>query len=237
MRKCLWSLLICCILLLSVSLVCAEEARDITSSCRFTFSINRNMRENVFDGNYMTYWASEKKGFLEIETPADDPCASLYIHWNGDLTTWQVETQNEKGEWVPFQNCPEERYYNEYVPLKEPLTHFRLHCLASEPDMRIAEISVLSEGEIPDWVQVWKPFEGKADLMVLVAHPDDELLYLGGIIPYYRSQEGKKVIVCYIAHMPGTRKCELLDGLWHCGIRECPEMPVDYFADAFTTSA
>ena len=235
-KRWLWGALLC-LLLLPLCCACAEEARDITASCRFHLSINRHTLSSLFDGRYKTYWNGEKNGYVEIETPEDDPCAALYIHWSGDLMNWQVETQDENGQWTPFQACPAERYYHEYVPLKEPLTHFRISSLKNELPMCIGEISVLSKGDIPSFVQIWKPFEGKADLMVLVAHPDDELLFMGGVIPYYRGQEGKKVIVCYMARMPGMRKCELLDGLWHCGVREYPEMPSDLFPDASTTSA
>lgn len=219
-------------------LICAgaEEAADITNECSFACSTNQKLSKYLFDGDYKTCWFGEGYCSIEIETPLAQPCHVLYLQWDRELTEWQIEIQDENGEWVLFQEKPEPFYFNQYVALKQPLTHFRLKCLQKSEGMRLAELTVLSAGEPPSWVQNWKPFEGKADLMVLVAHPDDELLFMGGIIPYYRIVENKKVIVCYMAMMPGMRKCELLDGLWHCGIREYPVVPPDIFPNIATNS-
>ena len=84
------------------------------------------------------------------------------------------------------------------------------------------EVYVFGEGKAPDWVQHWEETEEKADLMLLVAHPDDELLFFAGFLPTYASEMGKKVIVVYLTPVDKTRRSEALDGLWTAGVRHYP---------------
>lgn len=209
-------------------------ARDITAQCKFRLSHNRNQRVYLFDNTYKTYWHGEKYAWIEIETPADDPCFGLYVKWAETLVDYVIETP-DGDQWKAVAASPKDQYYNQYLPVGG-LTRLRIRATSPDPFMCVNEIHVLSRGEVPDDVQRWRPFTGKADLMVLVAHPDDELLYMGGVIPYYGGQLQKKVIVCYISKQPASRKSELLDGLWTCGIREYPEMPGSKFPDKYTNT-
>ena len=230
--------------LLALALVCAlypalgeaePVARDITSSCKYRLSYNRNDKKYLFDDRYKTFWRSGEYGWVEITTPEDDPCYGLYIRWAETMVDIEIQVQDASGEWVCHQKGPEHKFYNQYIPL-DGLTHFRIKSLSGKPHMCITELQVLSKGTVPDFVQQWQPFEGKADMLVLVAHPDDELLFLGGVIPYYRGQMGKKLIVAYMSKQPASRKCELLDGLWLCGVREYPVVSSNLFKDEYSTS-
>ena len=199
----------------------AETAPDITSRCRFTASLNRNDLDRLTDGKYSTAWTGTNKGWLEFILPEGEKCYGLYLHWGGDLAEFQVEIPNGDG-WEKCQDGPEHLFYNQYLPLPG-LNRFRLHALGNgSAKLSVGEVRLLGEGDLPDWVQLWTPFEGKADLMVLVAHPDDEVLWFGGMIPYYRGELGKKVLVVSVSKQPAVRKCELLDCLWTCGVREYP---------------
>ncbi len=234
-QRCLLLLLALLAMLLPGGTQAETEAQDVISRCHIWLSYNRSARNRLTDNSYMTYWPSGEQGWIEIQTPEEEPCFGLYIKWAEQLCDWVIETPDEQGEWQCILQAPAVKYYHQYVPFEQGLTHFRLRNI-SDIEMCINEIHALSAGALPDWVQVWQPFEGKADLLVLVAHPDDELLFMGGVIPYYRGQMGKKVMVAYTAYMPASRKSELLDGLWHCGIREYPEMPRNEFADVYPAS-
>ena len=85
--------------------------------------------------------------------------------------------------------------------------------------LRINDLFVLSEGDLPDWVQVWQPTEEKADILFLSTHPDDELIFFGGAIPTYAVEQQRKVVVAYFTRSNTTRSSELLNGLWHMGVR------------------
>lgn len=58
--------------------------------------------------------------------------------------------------------------------------------------------------------------------MLLVAHPDDELLWFGGLLPTYAGQRNLRVQVAYLVPSTPLRRLELLDGLWTCGVKSYP---------------
>ena len=43
----------------------------------------------------------------------------------------------------------------------------------------------VQQGTLPEDVQVWREPAEQVDLMLLSAHPDDEVLWFGGLLPYY----------------------------------------------------
>lgn len=71
-------------------------------------------------------------------------------------------------------------YYHVLVALNGK-NHFRLVGISEKKSyLKLNEVFVFSDGELPDWVQQWEPTPKKADLLLLVAHPDDELIFFGG---------------------------------------------------------
>lgn len=96
------------------------------------------------------------------------------------------------------------------------------------------EVFVFSDGELPDWVQQWEPTPKKADLLLLVAHPDDELIFFGGTIPTYAVEKNMNVVVAYMSYSNTTRRSELLNGLWHMGLRQYPV--IGDFGDVYMRS-
>jgi LmbE family N-acetylglucosaminyl deacetylase len=163
--------------------------------------------------------------------PGDKPCYGLYICLGGTLTDWEIQAQNAQGKWETIYT-PGDAFYHQYVALSG-LTHLRIYSNTKKPKqpLAISEIRLLGKGRLPGWVQVWHRMEGKADLMIVVAHPDDEYLFIGGTIPYYAGEKQKKVIVVYLVNTHSVRKSELLNGLWQCGVRDYPEMGTakDYY--------
>ena len=215
----------------------AEESRDITDRCTIRVSAYSKDKDKMLDASNMTMWYQpEKNAYVEVRTPDDTPAAGVILRWGVAPVDVVIEKAGEsKGEWLPVQQHMAV-YFTEYIPFEEPLTHFRVRPVEKEVRYGIIKLQVMTAGDLPDWVQTWQPFEGKADMMVLVAHPDDELLYMGGVIPYYNTQMGKKVVVVYVAKMSGFRLVEALDGLWHCGVRLYPELPSQKFKDEWCVS-
>ncbi|MBQ9008894.1 MAG: PIG-L family deacetylase [Clostridia bacterium] len=209
-------------------------AVDITGLARIRMNRNGNDRDWLTDDRYKTAWNGGPDGWLEFELPEGQDCFGLYIRWGGDLSAFQTEVQDADGVWQPVGNVHPVRYYNDYIPV-DGLHHFRIRNMG-ERDFCVTEVQFLSEGSVPDWVQIWQPFKGEADLLVLSAHPDDEVLWFGGAIPYYRGERQKKVLVVNVSKQPASRKCELLDCLWTCGVREYPIVTGgDVFVDGYAS--
>ena len=67
--------------------------------------------------------------------------------------------------------------------------------------------------------------EEPAELMLISTHPDDEILWFGGILPYYAGELRRKVEVVYmVGGLNPVRTLELLDGLWYMGVTHYPDI-------------
>lgn len=71
-------------------------------------------------------------------------------------------------------------------------------------------------------------------MLLLVAHPDDELIFFGGTIPTYAVEKNMNVVVAYMSYSNTTRRSELLNGLWHMGLRQYPV--IGDFGDVYMRS-
>ena len=202
----------------TLSALAEDTAPEITRTAALAYGPRAKGHGTLTDGSYLTYFTG---GHLEIVS--DTPCHHLYFSYALDEVDIAIQVQNESGVWVDILT-DSRRYTNLYLPLPG-LTRFRIVPLGSDT-LGISELHLFGEGQLPAWVQTWQPFEGKADLLVLSAHCDDELLFFGGVIPYYTAERQMNVIVCYLTHQTHTRRSEALDGLWTCGVRSYPEMGV-----------
>lgn len=237
MKKIGWMILLSALLVcLSLTSAQAQEAQDMTDQCSVRVSAYAKDRDKMLDNGTMSMWYQpEPNAWVEVTCPENQPAQGVFIRWGKKPVSVNIQVPGEeKNKWETVQQH-EGEYYNEFIAFDAPLEKFRIRPQARQEQFGIIKLQVLGQGDLPEWVEQWRPFEGKADMMVLVAHPDDELLYMGGVIPYYNTQMGKKVIVVYIAQMSGFRKVELLNGLWHCGVRNYPEMPGHKFKDEWCT--
>jgi len=213
----------------------AEDAQDITQECTFKTSFTHQCTVLMTDGKYTTSWSSEEasKPYILINTPAESPCYGVYICFATMPTSWAVQT-NVGGKWTDIE-FTDNGYYHVYVPLYG-VTQFRIAVTddAVHQKLAINEVYLFGNGSVPDWVQQWQPTPTDADILFLVAHPDDELMFFGGAIPTYAVEQQRKVVVAYMCHSNTTRRSELLNGLWSMGVRTYPV--IGNFWDTYTKS-
>lgn len=86
----------------------------------------------------------------------------------------------------------------------------------------LSEWRVYSADRLPEDVLLWEPAPEKCDLMLVVAHSDDELVMMGGIIPTYAAERGYRVqvVYCYVPEL--ERHAEALAGLRCNGMMTLP---------------
>ena len=202
----------------------AEEARELTPDCAVTVSGHKADLLNMLDGDYYTYWACGKNGYVEITAPAGERLHGLYVSWGKYITKWEIQAFDAAANaWQAVYTTADE-FYNQYIPLTDGYEAVRLVNKTTDGhEMAVSELHALGAGEVPRWVQQWKNFEGKADLVLLVTDPGDEYLFFGGLLPTYIAQ-GKEIMVCEIVNTIAAYKSQMLDGLWYCGLTNYPYM-------------
>ena len=208
------------LLLLLCGAALAGEARDIAAACTFKGSLNPKMVANIADRDYGTYWRSQPgaKACLEVTLPKGETCAAVYIKWGRQGTSFRI-----RAEGLDVVAEGDSGLFADYVPLPREVTSFQIVPGEKERDrLVIVELYVFTPGDVPDDVQRWRPAPDKADILVLFAHPDDEVLFMGGTIPYYAGEMKKQVVAACVVPTSAGRSLELLDSLWLCGLRNYP---------------
>lgn len=228
--KAVLPLLLILLLLLLIIPACAEEAEDLTSGLIVKVVDKPGKTKCITDGKYTTFWESSKRSDPWVVISSDKPVYGLYLCFQKMPDSFAIQKESGDG-WATVATNADCRYHHIFFEL-DGLKKIRIiSTMGKKNVMGFNEIFAFGKGEIPDWVQRWQEPAGKADLLVLVAHPDDELLFTGGAIPYYGAELGKNVQVAYLSSSNTTRRSEALNGLWAMGVRTYPEFGP--FADRY----
>ena len=175
-------------LLLHGGCALAQEAREITGSCQL---LGKELKSGncLKDDSYESAWLSPggKDAPLRIVAGEGESIAAVYIQFYRTGTAFDVQTPGAEGKWQTAASC-ETDYLTGYVRLETPASAVRI--VPKSGRMYVAEVHVFAEGDTPDWVQRWEPPLEKADLLLISGHPDDEILFMGGTLPYYAGELG-----------------------------------------------
>lgn len=198
----------------------AQEAQDITRACTITSPGRKTAK--LVDGTYTNFFNTNEtvSPYVEFTVPDGSKAEYLYICFGDMPSAWAIE-EDVAGAWQTLAEGTTD--YHHVVVNLGGKTHFRLiDTTGKKAQMKINEVFVFSEGELPAWVQRWEPTAEKADLLLLAAHPGDELLFFGGAIPTYAVERGLNVVVANMTYSNTTRRSELLNSLWALGVRTYP---------------
>ncbi len=209
-------------------------ARDISESCLYNGRIGS--RHPLADGTYAwDYQTQAKDGAcaLYITVPENEVAGAVYVQWHALPVPLDVQTQEKDESWTTVTSC-DDCFYAQFIPVPE-LQSFRI-VAREDPEMvlSLCEVRILTPGTPPDHIQIWQHPGDKVDMMLIVGHPDDEVLWFGGLLPYYAGELNKNVLVICASMNRSFRRLELLDCLWACGVRTHPVHSVLY---DFTTNS
>lgn len=212
------------LMLLLAPFALAEEAQDFTAECRIERSAGKYKIERVYDRDFGTYWESDsaRNQYIQLTAPQGKKISGVYVCFWDKLRPWRIEVLKD-GKWTEAGEY-EARFAHEYVPLDEVDGVKIMNASGTRNSLKVNEIYVFSQGDIPSWVQRWETPAEKADILFMVAHPDDEILFFGGAIPYYAGELHKNVQVAYLTCNTSERRSELLNVTWYCGVRAYPDV-------------
>lgn len=216
----------------------AETAREITFQCEITPGSKKKEFSKALDRDYRTYWNSfaAKGASIEVKVPEGEEAGGVWCQWYEHEHAIAVQVKDEGGNWTEVART-EGAFLSDFLPLPEGTTEFRVtnpQDVKKSTPIPLAEFHVYSRGEMPREVQIWQPPAEKAELMLLAGHPDDELLWFGGVLPRYAGVEKRAVQVGIMVPTLPRRRLEELDGLWTCGVRNYPVF--GFFRDTYSLS-
>jgi len=201
-------------------------ASDITKQTNILIN-EKTINKSVLDGKETTYSTIEKDTVITIKS--DEEIHGLYIVYEYSSKTGTL-TSNDK-----TVNVGQNNFLHEYIDVNSLLGPSKQLLLTYNETVKIADIYVLSSGELPEYVEVWQPSCEVADLLLFSTHSDDEHLFFLGLLPTYVAK-GAYVQVVYFANHNDTssRLHEQLHGLYTVGIRNYPVMGL--IPDAYSTT-
>ncbi len=195
------------------------DARDITAACDIRVSSQQKELTNLCDRDFLTLWGGgTARKHVDIRCP--EKAYGLYICWKDAPGEW---TLTHEGEGTSTETRYEAGgFLHQYIPL-EGATRLRLAPGSKDRDwFGVRELYVFSQGNIPSFVQTWQRPDDQCDLMLFTAHPDDEMLFFGGLLPTYAGEYKRDVVVSLLTPSSGLRTSELLNALWLVGVSNYP---------------
>jgi LmbE family N-acetylglucosaminyl deacetylase len=208
----------------------ASGAANITAKCKFSPSSNTGSFKKALDDNYRTAWSSGKAAarFVDFTVQPGYPVGGIYLVWNTMPDGWELFSVGSGGKQTSVAKGGSEGYLAQYVLVPEKFSDckkFRLALYAkSTADVKITDLSVYTPGSPPYYAPMWQPFTGRAELLTIVAHPDDDDLYLSMPAVTY-ANDGRKcatVLMTYGNNAKSPRRLEALESMWSLGDRSYP---------------
>ena len=208
------------LLVLAVSIAGAEQAEDIASACTLKTMENYKTRKYVLTPDLTQRWQAGRTGELTVILPEGKTSQGIMVtHY---LAGTPLDIVDGSGQLIGHGPG---KYLIEWIPFDREVPSFTIKLSKGVPKMDLSRLSVLTPGDLPRWVQRWETLEGPAELMLISTHPDDEILWFGGLLPYYAGQLHRKVLVVYmVGALKHVRNLELLDGLWSMGVTLYPDV-------------
>lgn len=197
----------------------ADTAEDITTRCFMNNrEYNRHAPDDLRDGNFATFFTGSA---LTITASEGEVIGSLELKWRTISMPGVIIKTQVGGKWVEvLRDGP--HFATQYIVLPEGVTAVRITPQTGK--LELCEVRVLTPGEAPDYVQIWRDPPEKVDLMLFSTHPDDEVLWFGGLLPRYAGEEQRDVLVVNAVYAHYYRRQELLAALWTCGVDIYPVM-------------
>ncbi|MCR4621002.1 MAG: PIG-L family deacetylase [Clostridiales bacterium] len=198
-----------------------SAVRNMNSKCAFSSNVKKlSAFKSLWDNNVETYVDPGCNYTINIDLPEGRSAEYLCTQWNSAPTKLVLKQYDGKGTLISsLSHTNPKRMVALSFPIDENTRRISFTC--SSPKSRLGELYVLEKGKVSSSALIFEPMPEKVDLMVFSAHQDDELLFLGGTIPYYAAQ-GKTVCVVYMARCSSARIIEALNGLNWCGIKYHP---------------
>lgn len=220
----------------------ATSAVRINSSCTFTSSSNSGTFANAVDGVYTTKWisTSDTPQTIDITIGSGAQVGGIYFIWSKAPTSWTLYAVDSAGAATFILEGGNAQYLTQYVNIPFAYAGCGRLRLSMTPvsgsTVDIAELSVFSPGEAPFYAPQWEPFSGRADLLTIAAHPDDEDLYLSVPAVTYADQGMKcaTVFMTFGSASTSVRRYEAQESVWSLHNRWYPTM--GNFQDIKTTT-
>ncbi len=195
----------------------ATQAEDLTDSVRFDFGANPEAANRILKDRGSYYSFRQGEAFtLTWDTPIEG--ARLCISWQEPAENVSVVQYTEDGT-VLKRETPEP-HPDSVIPLLKEARSAAVE--AGETGMKVLFCAVYGPGELSEPFHEWQETPDHLDYLLISTHPDDDVLYLGSIVPTYGAEQGYVGTIVYVTCQNRVRADEAENGAWTMGLRYRP---------------
>lgn len=196
----------------------AREDAPLNERCTLDWTGFCNHPSRMIDGRPETSVSLEAGDSGAIYWTEDVDAGIIYWEWTIPPATCTFDFLDVDGT-IMQQNIRIREGVRGYLEVPDGCFGIRL---TAGDACELSEWRVYAADRLPEDVLLWEPAPEKCDLMLVVAHSDDELVMMGGIIPTYAAERGYRVqvVYCYVPEL--ERHAEALAGLRCNGMTTMP---------------
>ena len=198
----------------------AEELESLWKECTYISSNpTKEGLRSLWDDNPMNDFVVHGPGQLTISWQDQVPATTLYLEWiefPSDFTVSLIRADGSIIEMIPGKTFE----LNQIYPIDEDAAGVTI---TSQTDMDLSKAVVYGPGFIPNNYHPWNPIPKKLDFLVVATHPDDDVIFMGAIVPIYAVENGLSGTILYVCSSNiRDRSNEALNGAWVMGLRNHP---------------
>ena len=220
-RKRSWIICLVCLLLMSyVTSATAQsgQAENLTGRCTFDFGRYRKAGDEIFKLNgYQQFEANTSFSFRWKDSLPEARLCLYFVSAPEDVTVVQYDAEDRL---VRSDTLPQA--LETVTPLAAEAC--RAVVQIGDSKVRIRWCAVFGMGELPEPFHAWIETPDHLDYLVISTHPDDDILFLGSVVPVYGAEEGFVGTIAYVTTAVGWSKrvLEAGNGAWVQGLRYRP---------------
>ena len=197
-----------------------SEPVNMSGVCEYSSSKGtRGLKELLGDRDHSTYTSLASGDRVKVEWGDADVCF-VYFEWTDRECVppglYSIELLGSDGETLETRGG--ERFWNCGVEVGGEVTGIRI---IMEGAGQLCTLIPFAGG-MPSDYHPWLPTPEKTDMLVIATHPDDDVLFMGAMVPTYGAERGLECSILYLTGRNRVRRTEALNGAWTMGLRTYP---------------
>ena len=206
-------------------------AVNLSSRCRVTSDLKTTAYAwRLTDGELSSVQKLEAGQRVSLSWGDDVPVKAVFLAFKDYPGDYRVQQFDAAGALLKEEKGP--RYISHAVYVEDAT---RTVTVLPESEIVLCSFYAYGEGTVPD-AHPWAPVPEKLDYLIVAMHPDDDVLFMGAIVPLYGVEQGREGTILYTATRERVRKDEAGNGAWIMGLRNAPilgtfpDIPPSYMA-------
>ena len=195
-----------------------QDAKELTESCSIAVSTDPDALKEILNFRLKSYATLRPRTKITVSWKEDVPAAKLCLQWLNLPEGVRVIQYDRR--WKELSNRTLDSDPESVISL-DPAARSAVIVIGKNKE-KLSQLHVFGEGTLPEPFHEWTETPDYLDYLLIATHPDDDVLYLGSVVPYYGAEKGYTGTIAFVTCMNRTRMTEAENGAWAMGLRNRP---------------